>query len=74
MQLQKLMEHQAVPNPKPRRVLKYLEIDKNRPWGFFDKASQGEPPLGGSGYILHLNEATQFEITFALSKGTNNKA
>ena len=39
--MQKLNEHQAFPNPKPTRNIKTLEIDKNKPWGFFDGASQG---------------------------------
>jgi len=37
--MQKLNEHQALPNPKPTRNIKAPEIDKNKPWGFFDGAS-----------------------------------
>ena len=37
--MQKLNEHQALPNPKPSRNIKAPEIDKNKPWGFFDGAS-----------------------------------
>ena len=72
--MQKLNEHQAFPNPKPTRNIKALEIDKNKPWGFFDGARQGETPLGGAGGILYLNEDTRFEIKFALRQGINNKA
>ena len=42
--------------------------------GFFDGASQGEPPLGGSGGVLFLNDLSKIEITFALGQGTNSKA
>ena len=58
--MHKLNEHQAFPNPKPTRNIKALKIDKNKPRGFFDGASQGEPPLGGDGGILYINEDTQF--------------
>ena len=68
------MEHQAIPNPKPKRVLKAPKIDKASPWGFFDGASQGEPPFGGVGGILYLNDSTKFEITFAPGQDTKNKA
>ena len=63
--LQKIMEHQTTPKQKPRRVLKPPNIDKNTPWAFFDGASQGEPPLGGVGAILFMNESTKTNITFA---------
>ena len=68
------MEHQTLPKQKPRRVLKSLNIDKNTFWGFFYRASQGEPPLGGAGGILFLNETTKTKITFSTGQGTNNKA
>ena len=68
------MEHQTTPNQKPRRELKASNIDKNIPWVFFDGVSQGEPPLGGVGGILFLDETKKTKITFALGQGTNNKA
>ena len=71
--MQKLNEHQALPNPKPTRNIKALEIDKNKPWGFFDGARQGETPLGGAGGILYLNEDTRFEIKFARGKAHTTK-
>ena len=72
--MQKLNEHRAFPNPKSIRNIKALGIDKKKPWGFFDGASQGGPPLGGVGGILYLNEDTIFEIKFAPGQGTNKKA
>ena len=59
------MEHKTVPKQKPRSVLKASVIDRNNLWGFSDGAIQGEPPLGGDGVILFLNEATKTKITFA---------
>ena len=71
--LQKILQHQTTPKQKPRRVLKPSNIDKNTPWDFFDGASQGEPPLGGVGGILFMNETTKTKITFSPGHGTNNK-
>ena len=59
MLLQKVMEHQVAPKQKPRRELKGPNINKNVPWGFFNGASQREPPLGGVGGILFLDETTK---------------
>ena len=53
--MHKLNEHQAFPNPKPTGNIKVIKIDKNKPLGFFDGSSQGEPPLGGARRILYLN-------------------
>ena len=71
--MQKLNQLQALPNPKPTRNIKDPKIDKNKPWGFFDGSSQGEPPLEGAGGILYLNEDIIFEIKFTPVQDTNNK-
>ena len=54
-------------------MLKPPSLEKNTPWAYFGRASQGEPPLGAEGVLL-LNESSKTEITFAPGQGTNNKA
>ena len=56
------------------RVLVPLEINKGIPWSFFDGASQGEPPLGGSRGVLYLPVLHKIQDKFAPGHCTNNKA
>jgi len=61
---------------KPRSVktknLSIIEIDKTRPWGFFDGASQNNRCGGGA--ILYLSEDHHFRIAIGLGEGSNNFA
>jgi len=52
--------------------LSVVEIDKSRPWGFFDGASQSN--LCGGGALLFLSEDHFFKIAIGLGEGTNNYA
>ena len=57
--------------PKTKN-LSIVEIDKSRPWGFFDGASQNN--LCGGGALLFLSEDHFFKIAIGLGDGTNNYA
>lgn len=58
---------------KPKvRNLSIVEIDKSRPWGFFDGASQNN--LCGGGALLYLSDDHFFKIAVGLGEGTNNHA
>jgi ribonuclease HI len=48
------------------------DIDKTKPWGFFDGASQNNTCEGGG--ILFLSDSHYFSLTFGLGMGTNNYA
>ena len=50
------------------------EINKGIPWDFFDGASQGDPPLGGSGEVLYLSGFHKIQAKFAPRNCTNNNA
>jgi len=52
--------------------LSVIEIDKSKPWGFFDGASQNN--LCGGGALLYLNDGHYFRIAIGLGEGTNNLA
>jgi len=52
--------------------LSVIEIDKSKPWGFFDGASQNN--LCGGGALLYLSEGHYFRIAIGLGEGTNNLA
>jgi ribonuclease HI len=54
------------------RQIQEEEIDKTRPWGYFDGASQNNR-CGGGG-ILYLSDSHHFSMTFGLGMGTNNFA
>ena len=55
------------------RVLVPPEINKGIPWDFFDGASQGDPPLGGSREVLYLPGLHKIQAKFAPGNCTNNK-
>ena len=55
------------------RVLVPLAINKQIPWYFFDGASQGDPPLGGSGAVLYMPNKQKIQAKFAPGHCTNNK-
>eukprot|EP00253_Pinus_taeda_P029159 PITA_29159 len=56
----------------PVRILRQLNIDKSKPWAFFDGSAQ-EAGCGG-GAILHLNDTHCFKLQINLGRGTNNYA
>ena len=49
-------------------------INKEIPWDYFDVASQGDPPLVGSGGVLYLLEKLKVQVRYAPGHCTNNKA
>jgi len=54
------------------RNLSIVEIEKSKPWGFFDGASQNN--LCGGGALLYLSDDHFFKIAIGLGEGTNNYA
>lgn len=54
------------------RQIHEAEIDKSRPWGYFDGASQNNR-CGGEG-IFFLSDSHHFSTTFGLGMGTSNFA
>lgn len=71
--LQKVQEHKTVPKPSKHRVIIILEIDKRFTQAYFDEASQGDPPLGGVGGILHLSETIKLCIKYAPGQASNSR-
>jgi ribonuclease HI len=49
------------------------EILNGIPWGFFDGASQGYPPLCGVGIVLFISKDDFFNVRYVPSRGTNMK-
>jgi ribonuclease HI len=49
------------------------EMDFGTPWGFFDGASQGHPPMCGVGVVLFFNQSHYIHIRYAPGRGTNNR-
>jgi len=64
-----LPEHLRATNQ--RRVME-VELDRSRPWAFFDGASQDN--VCGGGAVLHLSETHHFTLSMGLGEGTNNFA
>jgi len=59
-------------NAPKTKNLSIVEIDKSRPWGFFDGASQNN--LCGGGALLYLSKDHYFKMAIGLGEGTNNYA
>jgi ribonuclease HI len=49
-------------------------VDSQRPWEFFDGASQNRKQICGGGVILHLSNSVSFKIKMGLGPGSNNFA
>ena len=73
MLVQKAQEHQFTLKKGKKRTVKAPEIDKNFPWDFFDGASQGDPPIGGAGAIIFLDETNKIFFNIVLERASNNK-
>eukprot|EP00253_Pinus_taeda_P020940 PITA_20940 len=56
----------------PARIIRQVNIDKSKPWAFFDGSAQ-EVGCGG-GAILYLNDTHCYKIQINLGRGTNNFA
>ena len=55
------------------QILKIPTINKSIPWDFFDGASQGDPPLGGSGAVIFILEEEHIAINYGPGHCNNNK-
>ena len=71
--VQKAQEYQSSPKKGKKITVKPLELDKSCPWDFFDGASQGDPPIGGAGGIIRLDETNKISFKLGLGRSTNNK-
>ena len=56
------------------RIIRDPKINREIPWAFFDEASQGEPPLGGVGAVIHVTSKRKIMIKYAMGQATNSKA
>lgn len=75
MLLHTIVDYNMIPEDEttaPTRILKPVNIDKSKPWAFFDGSAQ-DAGLGG-GAILYLNEIHCYKIQINLGRGTNNYA
>jgi len=59
---------------KDPRVSVMLELDFGIPWGFFDGACQGHPPVCGVGVFLCINHNHYIHVCYAPERGTNDRA
>ena len=60
-------EHKSKEKEPKKRTLIPLEINKTVPCrAFFDGASQGDPPLGGSGGVIHFSDNIRCKQGFLL--------
>jgi hypothetical protein len=49
-------------------------LDGDIPWGYFDCASEGHPPICRVGEVLFLNQSHFIYIKYAPGRGSNNRA
>ena len=66
-------EHRSQVKEEKFRVLVPPEINKEIPWAFFDRASQGDPPLGGVGAVIFFFATKKTKIKYAMGHASNNK-
>jgi ribonuclease HI len=43
------------------------------PWGFFDGASKGHPPIYRAGKLLYLSKSHYYTIIYVMGTRSNNK-
>jgi ribonuclease HI len=55
-------------------LLQEVSVDSNRPWAFFDGASQENNTCCGGGAVLFLSNTHLFRLKMGLGPGTNNFA
>ena len=64
MLVQKAREYKSSSKKGKKRTVKPPELDKSCPWDFFDGASQGDPPIGGAGGIIYLDETNKSPLSW----------
>jgi len=55
-------------------VIIFVDINKQRPWGYFDGACQGPNGICGIGFILYFSYSHYLFGKSNLGSGTNNVA
>jgi hypothetical protein len=55
-------------------ILVIPSIDYEVPWGYFDGAIQGHPPMCGVRVVLFIKQNHYIHIRYAPGIGNNNKA
>jgi hypothetical protein len=58
---------------KTPRILKLLDIDYTKAWGYFDGASHGNPGICESGGILYLSTTHHFSFKVAFGQGSKKR-
>ena len=71
--VQKAQEHRSSPKLGKPRFVTTPGFDKSYPWAFFDGVSQGDPPIGGAGGVIFLNDTNKISFKLGLGRATNNK-
>ena len=71
--IQWVKEHRSQEKYKKNGIMIPLEINKSIPWAFFDGASQGDPPLGGSGGVVYFSANHKIHAKYSPGHYTNNK-
>jgi hypothetical protein len=58
------------PRYKQPRSMGELQVDKSRPWCFFNGACNDS--ICGCGFVFHLTDLTYFHFKANVGRGTNN--
>ena len=64
-------------SPHPRKEKRELSSPQNLirvSLGIFSMGLQGDPPIGGAGGIIRLDETNKISFKLGLGRSTNNKA
>ena len=64
--MKKMQEQKLISVPVKIRLIIAPIINKDTPWDYFDGASQGVPPLGGSREVIHFTVEKKLSIKYAL--------
>jgi ribonuclease HI len=67
-------EFRTKPKRNKNRILQMPPVADGIPWGFFDGAIQGYPPLCGIGALLYISKTHHFTIIYVLGRGSSDKA
>jgi ribonuclease HI len=72
--LNQAVEFREDPKALKTRLPVLPTIDYEVPWGYFDGASQGHPPMCGVGVVLYIKQNHYIHIRYAPGTRSNNRA
>ena len=70
--MNKIKEHNLHTVISKERITRALVINNETPWAYFDGASQGQPPLGGAGVVIHFSSKRKMFVKYSMGQATNN--